>query len=94
MTTFDHPCHMSREAREAIGLTDEVDRALSGLTAAKIDAGPGSCEREVGIRYLAKYLRRHAFDAGEVIDLVWEAAGIVDKRRSPAPDGPPGGETP
>ena len=84
MSTFDQPHRMARSAREAICLTDEVERALSGLTAAKIDAGPGSCEREVGIRYLGAYLRRHAFDAGEVIDLVWEAARIVDKRRASA----------
>ena len=73
---------LSAETRAAIGLTDTVEAALDGLTAAKIAARPGD-PYEASIAWVARYLHEHEFTPEEIVDLVWEAARILDGRADP-----------
>ena len=71
---------LSETSREAIGLSDTVDAALSGLTGAKIEHRYEASSEELSIGYLVAYLRRHEFSEAELIDVVWEAAAILERR--------------
>lgn len=55
-----------------------VDEAMTGLAEAKVSHGGDPLE--ASIAYLADWLRDHAFSEAEAIDLVWEAAWILDRR--------------
>ena len=75
-----HTAALSESSREAIGLSDTVDAALTGLTGAKVEhAGEASAE-ELSIGYLVAYLRHHQFSEVELIDLVWKAAAVLERR--------------
>ena len=88
---------LSAETRAAIGLTDTVEAALDGLTAAKQaaveeaverDRGRGfvsieDIHREAATEYLARYVRERGFSNEELLDLVWEAGCILDQRPAP-----------
>ena len=74
-----HP-ELSEDARETIGLSDTVDAALTGLTGAKVELRGEASSEELSIGYLVAYLRHHRFSEAELIDVVWEAAAVRDKR--------------
>lgn len=71
---------LSETTREAIGLSDAVDAALSGLTGAKVEHAYEASSEELSIGYLVAYLRRHRFSEAELIDVVWAAAEVLEKR--------------
>ena len=75
-----HYAGLSESAREAIGLSDAVEAALTGLTGAKIEHAGEASGVEISIGYLVAYLRDHDFTAAELVDLVWKAAEAVEQR--------------
>ena len=78
--TAAHQVELSEAAREAIGLSDAVDAGLTGLTGAKIEHAGAASDTEISIGYLVAYLRHHRFSEAELIDVVWEAADIIERR--------------
>ena len=75
-----HRSTLSETTRDAIGLSETVDDALTGLTGAQIDQAGLASSTEVAIGYIVAYLRHHQFSAAELIDVVWAAADTLEKR--------------